>query len=95
MANIEGKTCETARKRFETIGQIIHRAEKLGIMYPTRIPRVTLMMDLDYVLTDSQLNKLSSFSDKDFIHDVMGIQAHMNRVTCNLNNMFIPRCWGN
>ena len=70
------------------------RAEKLGIMLQTQNPRATLMMDLDYALDFTQIEKLESFKDDSFIHDIIGIQRYMNRDNLALeNNMFVPRCW--
>lgn len=38
------------------------------------------------------LEKLLAFKDLDFLHDISGIVAHMNRNTGKLMNEFRPRC---
>lgn len=37
--------------------------------------------------------KLIDADDFNFIHDVFGIQRHLNRKTGKLKNCFLPRCW--
>ena len=81
------------KEKLEAINRIMNRAEGLGIMLQTQSPRVTLMMDLDYALDDVQIKKLESFKDESFIHDIIGIQRHMNRDNLTLDDMFVPRCW--
>ena len=82
------------KEKLEAIGQIMDRAQSLGIMLQTPNPRVTLMMDLDYALDDIQIKKLESFKDESFIHDIIGIQRYMNRDNLTLeDDVFVPRCW--
>lgn len=82
------------KEKLEAIGRIMNRAEGLEIMLQTQNPKVTLMMDLDYVLNYEQIQRLEGFSDESFIHDIVGIQRYMNRNNLTLeDDMFVPRCW--
>lgn len=82
------------KEKLEAINRIMDRAQGLGIVLQTHYPRLTLMMDLDYALDDIQIKKLESFKDESFIHDIIGIQRHMNRKDLVLkDDMFVPRCW--
>ena len=82
------------KEKLEAISRIMDRAEGLGIMLQTQNPRVTLMMDLDYALDNVQINKLESFNDESFAHDITGIQRYMNRQKLTIeDDMFVPRCW--
>ena len=81
------------KEKLEAMGRIMDRAEKLGIMLQTQNPRVTLMMDLDYSLDFTQIEKLESFKDDSFIHDIVGIQRYMSRDNLTLEDDFMPRCW--
>ena len=78
------------REEFLLIDQIVDRAEKAGIMFGSRL---TLNMDLKF--THKQVGlKLQELLDADelnFMHDVCGIQRHMNRETCQLEDFFLPR----
>ena len=82
------------KEKLEAIGRIMDRAEGLGIMLQTQNPRVTLMMDLDYILDNDQIKRLETFEDESFVHDITGIQRYMNRSELTLeDDMFVPRCW--
>jgi hypothetical protein len=82
------------KEKLEAIGRIMDRADGLGIMLQTQNPRVTLMMDLDYILDNDQIKRLETFEDESFVHDITGIQRYMNRSELTLgDDMFVPRCW--
>ena len=36
--------------------------------------------------------RLATFKDFDFAHDVFGMLRHMDRPSCKLQNFFVPRC---
>ena len=80
-------------QRFETILKIVERAEGMDI---ARGSRVTRLLDMEFA--DKQFNlRLDEFlaaDDLDFVHDFSGIQAHMNRDTCRVENHFVPRFAG-
>lgn len=78
------------KQEFETIVKIAERAEDMGISAGQRI---TLIMDLENAHKDVGLNlqELLEADELNFAHDVMGIQAHMNRGTGKLEDFFLPR----
>ena len=56
---------------------------------------LTLHMDLCAVHANGcplDFGKLLAFSDGDFLHDIRGIQRHINRRTGALGDCFDPRC---
>ena len=86
----------TRKEEFEIIAKICERAEALDIVAPSATPgnqRMNLMMDLENAHKDVGLNLegLLAADDMNFAHDVMGIQAHMNRSTGKLEDFFVPR----
>lgn len=42
--------------------------------------------------TKLNLEKLLTFDDFNFLHDVLGIQRHLDRGTGKMMNCFVPRC---
>jgi hypothetical protein len=82
------------REKIELIDKIIKRAEKLGV---TRGDRMTQWMDIEFA-TDQFDIKLEDWlvaENLDFMHDFIGIQSHMNRETCKVEEFFVPRYAGN
>jgi hypothetical protein len=56
---------------------------------------IGLQMDLAAVHSNGcplRLASLLTFSDMDFVHDIIGIGRHINRRTGQLEGAFIPRC---
>ena len=53
-----------------------------------------LALDLVTCHLETPLNlaKLHGFPDSDFVHDVAGINQHLDRETGELTNCFWPRC---
>lgn len=54
-------------------------------------------IEMDLLATHANGNKLDfekllTFSDVDFFHDVSGIHRHLDRITGKLQNLFVPRC---
>jgi hypothetical protein len=57
--------------------------------------RMTLSMDLDAANSNGcpmDFEKLFSFDDFNFWHDIHGIQRNINRTTGKVENCFSPRC---
>ena len=71
--------------------QIVERAERL---FAGQIDRLSLHMDLAAVNATCPMDgeKLLSFPDGDFAHDIVGINNNINRITGELQNCFVPRC---
>lgn len=58
------------------------------------VKRMDTMMTLHFANLDDLLDyeRLLSFPDFDFMHDVIGMLRHMDRSTCKLVGFFSPRC---
>ncbi len=78
------------KQEFETIVKICERAEEMDISAGERI---TLLMDLENVHHNIGLNLegLLAADDLNFVHDIVGIQTHINRNTKELEDFFVPR----
>lgn len=69
---------------------IIKRAERMDLVKD----RMTALMDLTACHmngTPLRLPVLLHAADGDFIHDIIGIRAHMDRETGQLKDCFLPR----
>ena len=77
-------------KNIETIGKIVNRAVTINPSYN----KTTVMMDL-LVLYDTGVemrwDELLNASVFDFMHDINGINQHLNRRTYKLEDGFWPR----
>lgn len=77
-------------KNIETIGKIVNRAVAINPAYN----KTTVMMDL-LVLHDTGVEmRWEEFLNApvfDFMHDINGINQHLNRRTYKLEDGFCPR----
>ena len=77
-------------KNIETIGKIVNRAVTINPSYS----KSTVMMDL-LVLYDTGVKmrweELLNAPALDFMHDINGINQHLNRNTYKLEDGFCPR----
>lgn len=57
-------------------------------------PKIDWMMDLAaaHETCPLDLERLLAFADSDFVHDVFGIERHLNRQSGHLGGCFLPRC---
>lgn len=86
---------KASKAESQLFSKLVERAlpmiARLGIDYDAQSLRMDLMathlngMPLD-------LERLLSFPDFDFAHDVFGIRRHINRSTGELEGFFVPRC---
>ena len=62
--------------------------------YDLKINKGTVIMDLSACHSKCELDfdKLATFDDPNLLHDVLGINKHLNRETYELENCFLPRC---
>jgi len=63
------------------------RAEKMDIAYDDRL---SMLMDLEYAGIDAE--RLLSFPDLDFIHDIGGLNKYFDRESKTFKQFFMPRC---
>ncbi|MFZ2470206.1 MAG: hypothetical protein WAW54_17595 [Parvibaculum sedimenti] len=91
-----------------TLGRIIERARKLGLVdldrdgNPHWYTAETMGIDLSACLYGAfraeqavpgfSLERLEAFDDFSFLHDVTGIARHLNRETGEMGGHFTPRC---
>lgn len=75
---------------YETINKVVDRTDELNIC----TDRFTLFMDLTiaWEKLNIDLDKLLTFKDIDFVHDIRGIQNQIDRKTKSFLNDFLPRC---
>ena len=55
------------------------------------LPDSRMNMQMDLYCSRVNLDRLYSFPDSDFMHDMNGIIANMDRKNCRLANGFYPR----
>lgn len=74
-----------------TAVKVVERADNLGLL---AFDRLSLMMDLNVAFNQCKIDidRLNNFDEFNFIHDVVGIQRHINRQTGLIEDHFIPRC---
>lgn len=79
----------------ETIRKIALRADRLFEKHTGNGGNFsTFLMDISACHKADPLNldKLLAFDDSNFMHDVMGINRHLNRETLEMEDCFWPRC---
>ena len=81
----------TTKEDFELIVAICERAEQLGIT--TYGDRFTMILDIEnaHKQFTLRLSEMLNGPEYDFCHDFVGIQANMNRRTCKIETLFVPR----
>lgn len=79
----------------EMINEIALRANRLLEKYSGNGGNfLTFLMDITACHKANPLNleKLLNFDNSNFMHDVMGINQHLDRETAELKDCFWPRC---
>ena len=89
---------EATKEEIQTIGNIVDRYmefhHSLGIPKKLQRPRMDLLMDVEACHCNGcklNLKGLLEAKDFDFIHDLVGIQEHIDRRTGQLQDYFLPR----
>ena len=80
-----------SKDEIRKILEVQTRASKLGHVKDT----ISFHMDITACHLNGcklDFDKLMDFDDFSFIHDVVGIQNNINRITGKLDNCFVPRC---
>ena len=88
-----GPSWVTSKSDHNLIVDIAKRAEGFGFGKGAR-GRVHLVMDLTACHANGNpldLKRLLAFPDESFLHDIVGIAAHLNRDTGKLKDGFSPR----
>ena len=79
---------------LKTIQQIADRAVHVYAEHEIRVDRLTILMDVSACHFGAQklrLDDLLAADDVNFLHDIGGINRHLNRETGALENCFRPR----
>jgi hypothetical protein len=85
---------DTTERENDLVLAIVERSEKLDVLGPQPRARLNLVMDLTATHANGcpmDFNKLLTAPDFDFVHDITGIQRHIDRETGKLGNCFLPR----
>lgn len=80
-----------SKKDHASVSIAVKRAERLF----KKLDSLSTSMDLIACHANGcrlNFDKLLSFPDFDFMHDIGGIGRHLNRETGELMNCFLPRC---
>jgi hypothetical protein len=78
---------------IDLITKVVNRAGKMG--FHAEYPKRGMVLDLSTCNANGcplDFEKLLSFPDFDFSHDISGIGRHINRETGKLEHCFLPRC---
>lgn len=89
-----GPSFKTTKEEAALIHQIAKRAATL--YYAAKIKMETIDVDMNVTATHANgcplnLEKLFGFPDFDFMHDITGINRHLDRNTGKLRGCFLPR----
>lgn len=77
----------------KAVDRIIERAAGIAERYECTLDRKSMEMDLaaTHAHTPLRLVDLAEADDFNFVHDVFGIQAHIDRKNGELAGHFLPR----
>lgn len=77
---------------LQTATKIAQRAVNGGLIRPSKV--LTLLIDLDKAVEhlDLDLDRLLNADPWDFVHDLNGIQANIDRSTEEFTGDWLPRC---
>lgn len=85
---------EARKAAFDLIGKIADRAVSVYANNNVRVERLDVLMDITSVHFSGcklRLDDLLAADDFNFIHDVAGINRHLDRETYMLRDGFSPR----
>jgi hypothetical protein len=85
----EMNTTKEEHLLFSSVADRAHRLIGGGLP-----DRMSFLMDMQAAHYDipMDLGKLMAFDDSNFLHDVCGINKHINRTTGKIDDHFLPRC---
>lgn len=78
----------------EIISKIAEKAVKMAREHEIQYDQQTAMMDISACHKNGnplRLTDLLNADDFNFVHDIFGIRANLNRETGKLENCFVPR----
>jgi len=82
-----------SKNEFLTIAKIADRAEEMNLLM---FDRLSFIMDIEAVNDEYnlKLDELLNTDNFNFVHDICGIQANLNKETKKIENFFVPRFAG-
>lgn len=86
---------KTTKDEMQKINAIAHRAVAMASVHGVPYTVMEAHMDLSACHANGcpmDFDKLASADDFNFAHDVFGIRRHINRITGELEDCFVPRC---
>lgn len=87
-------TFDVTREDADLLAAILKRAKREAKKVGIELDSLSCHMDLTACHANGCPLKLQALLDADgfnFVHDVWGIQRHINRTTGQLENCFLPR----
>ena len=82
---------EEQESDVDLIGEIVKRGYDLYTEYGLKFDNLGMLMDLTAIGSQLRLRELLGAKECDFLHDLIGIEKHLNRTTKKLENCFVPR----
>lgn len=67
-------------------------AKKAGVIKAPQVIDLAMSMSICHNRRFINLDKLEGFDDLNLCHDVLGIYQHVNHMTGELTDCFVPRC---
>ena len=91
---IKMPTTTTDPSESEAISRIADKGLLLLNGLGANTDKISVVMDLEFTHAEipMDLDKLESFDDFNFAHDIVGIYKHFNRRTYKMDDFFLPRC---
>jgi hypothetical protein len=82
------------KEDYQLIAKIAKKAVKLYSEYEVKLDYQSTIMDLEVVhhINPLKLQELLEANSVNFMHDITGINRHLNRETFVLEECFSPRC---
>ena len=82
-----------SKRLIDTIAKIVDRAEDINVMYCLPdIDRAELLHKLLSVRHLMDFDKLLTFEDSSFMHDINVVLRYVKCTTYEFSNCFYPRC---
>lgn len=94
LAGIGGVSFSVVDRDAHLIRKIVDRAIAVGLKHGARFDRMSTQMDITACHANGnplRLDDLLAADDFNFLHDIVGIERHLNRDTGKLMNCFSPR----
>ena len=87
---------KTSKEALEKISDLADRSQKLAKSLDVLgFNKMHWMMNLEAVHLNGcplDLDRLATFDDFNFAHDIFGIERYLDKKTGKLRNCFVPRC---